>query len=119
MRPLFASVLSVLLAAALLACGGGKTPPPADPSGAGGGTATPVEPVLDIAQLGAACGEDGTCAPGASCARYYGIAGPSGPEFSSCEIACADDKAACPDGSSCVTIADGPGPVCRTADTAE
>jgi len=54
---------------------------------------------------------DGKCAPGLSCVTYYGIAGPRGPEFTSCEITCRGDK--CPEGQMCVTIADGPGRVCR------
>ncbi len=58
-------------------------------------------------------GDDGdACPDGLLCAKYYGIAGPSGPEFSSCEIAC-DTGQTCPDGTTCVTIADGPGAVCR------
>lgn len=56
---------------------------------------------------------DGRCAAGLTCLKYYGIAGPQGPEFSSCEIPCADANAKCPDGQRCVTIADGPGQVCR------
>jgi eight-cysteine-cluster-containing protein len=54
---------------------------------------------------------DGACADGLSCVSYYGIAGPSGPKFTSCETPCAKD--ACPSGLRCVTIADGPGAVCR------
>ena len=54
---------------------------------------------------------DGACAAGLTCVRYYGIAGPGGPAFTSCEIPCTD--AACPAGQRCVTIADGPGRVCR------
>ena len=100
--------------ALLLGCGGGKTPQGTTPTGGGGdGPATPVEPAFDVAQLGAACGEAGECQPGTSCAKYYGIAGPSGPEFSSCEVVCSEDKGACPAGTTCVTIADGPGAVCR------
>jgi hypothetical protein len=44
--------------------------------------------------------------------KYYGIAGPRGPQFSSCEIRC-DGKEGCPTGLDCITIADGPGQVCR------
>lgn len=56
------------------------------------------------------------CQPPTVCLEYYGIAGPSGPKFVSCEIPCdstAKQKTACPQGMSCVTIADGPGSVCR------
>jgi hypothetical protein len=44
--------------------------------------------------------------------KYYGIAGPRGPQFTSCETKC-DGGKACPDGLKCTTIADGPGAVCR------
>jgi hypothetical protein len=100
----------------LLACG--PKPPPTDTTGSGDGTgtATPVEPVIDTAALGTPCSDEGTCQPGASCLSYFGIAGPSGPEFSSCEIPCTGKGDACPDGTKCITIADGPGEVCRTAD---
>lgn len=67
---------------------------------------------LDLAQLGAPCGERGLCVEPTTCVKYYGIAGPRGPQFSSCEIPCSE-KSACPAGASCVTVADGPGAVCR------
>lgn len=48
------------------------------------------------------------------CLEYYGIAGASGPKFVSCEIPCGGvKKTACPEDMRCVTIADGPGDVCR------
>ena len=54
------------------------------------------------------------CAPPRECISYYGIAGPNGPQFHACEIRCkGEGKGGCPDGMSCVTIADGPGEVCR------
>ena len=111
-------LLAILSTLFLLSCGcgGSKTPPTTPSEGSGSGTATPVEPVLDTAALGAPCDEAGACQPGASCVKYFGIAGPSGPEFSSCEITCADAKSTCPGGTKCVTVADGPGQVCR-ADT--
>jgi hypothetical protein len=55
---------------------------------------------------------DGTCADGLTCVSYYGIAGTRGPKFTSCEIPC-KGGAACPNGQTCRTIADGPGQVCR------
>ena len=57
------------------------------------------------------CG-DKQCKPGQECVGYYGIAGPRGPKFESCEWRC-DRKQACPSGTKCTTIADGPGAVCR------
>ena len=79
-------------------------PPPPDP------TTQPAS--VDIAKLGQPCGDGGTCSPGMECVKYYGIAGPRGPQFSSCEIPCSD-KTTCPTGTHCVTVADGPGAVCR------
>ena len=58
---------------------------------------------------------DNVCADGLTCVSYYGIAGPQGPKFSSCEVPCATEGATCPDGQTCITIADGPGRVCRQA----
>ena len=74
--------------------------PPADPSG-GTGSAS-----------GEPCGDHPACTPPATCVSYYGIAGPRGPRFQSCEIRCKDDST-CPKGTRCTTIADGPGRVCR------
>ncbi len=58
------------------------------------------------------CG-DKVCTPPQQCLEYYGIAGPRGPKFQTCEIPCRPAKGGCPDGTKCVTIADGPGSVCR------
>ena len=54
----------------------------------------------------------GRCAAGLACVEYYGIAGPRGGKFTSCEIRCGRGGA-CPGGQRCVTVADGPGQVCR------
>ncbi len=54
---------------------------------------------------------DVVCDEGLTCVSYYGIAGPSGPEFMSCEIPCTGD-ADCPSGQICGIVADGPGQVC-------
>jgi hypothetical protein len=64
-----------------------------------------------LPQQGEPC-PDRVCAESLTCVEYYGIAGPSGPLFTSCEIRC-DDKGRCPCGQACITIADGPGQVCR------
>lgn len=85
------------------------------PGPGGGPTGDDVPPAtVDISKLGSECGEADRCEAGA-CTKYYGIAGPSGPEFSSCEITCASGKG-CPAGTACTTIADGPGAVCRPSD---
>ncbi len=63
---------------------------------------------------GGDCSEEAAlCASGTVCLSYFGIAGPQGPEFKSCEIPCSHPGATCPFGQSCATIADGPGQVCR------
>jgi hypothetical protein len=56
-----------------------------------------------------------TCAAGETCISYYGIAGPRGPQFHECGIRCrrGERDDGCPSGKRCVTIADGPGDVCR------
>lgn len=82
-------------------------PPGAEPGADSG--AAPAEP--GAGEGGAKCGDE-TCTEGRECVSYYGIAGASGPQFHSCEWKC-DRKQACPAGTTCTTIADGPGAVCR------
>lgn len=62
--------------------------------------------------IGEKCGDGDACGAGTTCVKYYGIAGPRGPEFKTCEIKCEDDSA-CPKDRKCATVADGPGRVCR------
>ncbi|MBI5498383.1 MAG: hypothetical protein HY904_25500 [Deltaproteobacteria bacterium] len=62
--------------------------------------------------MGESCSANSQCAPGLECVSYYGIAGPSGPQFHSCEKRCSS-AGDCGTGETCVTIADGPGQVCR------
>ncbi len=71
-----------------------------------------ADPVSPPPGQGEPCAAGDLCAPGLSCVHYYGIAGPSGPEFTSCEIPCSDDDV-CPEGQRCRLVADGPGQVCR------
>lgn len=80
-------------------------------SGAGSGSGSGSSPVAP--GQGEKCGANDACASGLSCLTYYGIAGPRGPEFKSCEIPCAAKGSTCPAGQKCITIADGPGQVCR------
>lgn len=75
-------------------------------------TPTPNPPPVATESIGSTCAADDSCPNGLTCVKYFGIAGPNGPEFKSCEIPCSAG-AACPQGLSCVTIADGPGQVCR------
>lgn len=60
---------------------------------------------------GEGCDKHGRCARHLVCVRYRGFAGAKGPEMNSCELRCHDGG--CPAGQECVTIADGPGEVCR------
>ena len=116
------AVSTLLLAVALAACGCGpkKSAEPV-PNGGGGGLGVTADDVgtFDLSKLGTACGEGDRCDGGTSCVKYYGIAGPSGPEFASCEVRCPSGKGPCPTGTACITIADGPGAVCRATDTVE
>jgi eight-cysteine-cluster-containing protein len=72
----------------------------------------PAAPNAALPDQGKPCTADGRCAAGLSCSSFYGIAGPRGPQLTSCEIRCAGGSR-CPNGQRCVTIADGPGQVCR------
>lgn len=76
--------------------------------------APPAAPVTPAAEsYGVDCAGGKACAAGLTCTTYYGIAGAAGPSFHSCEIPCGPDRPKCPDSTMCVTIADGPGMVCR------
>lgn len=81
------------------------------PSGSGTNPTTPAP--TGGPGIGEACGPNDSCAAPATCVSYYGIAGPRGPQFKTCEVKCAGKGATCPGGKQCVTIADGPGSVCR------
>lgn len=104
------SLALALMLAFVGACRRGPEPVPAD-SGKGEQaepptqTKDPPEPPMCDGQ---------PCEAPRECISYFGIAGPSGPTFYACEIRC-DRNASegCPDGTRCVTIADGPGDVCR------
>jgi hypothetical protein len=78
---------------------------PNEPSGGSAGAG------FDLSDLNSDC-VDGTCPAGLTPIHYYGVAGPSGPEFCSCSIPCDDGPSACPDGTECVNVSDGPGNVC-------
>jgi hypothetical protein len=95
------------------AAGPGSAAEPGAGSGAGSGSAsepTPSWPRGPV--IGENCGPNDACAKGLTCVSYYGIAGARGPQFKTCEIKCAAD-ADCPADHKCITIADGPGQVCR------
>jgi len=106
------SISFAFVVAALTACGSkapaSETPPtPPAPSCE---RSSPETPALDLSKLGQPCSDK--CVAPATCEQYSGIAGPKGPQFTSCELRCGDAKT-CPDGTRCVTVADGPGEVCR------
>lgn len=100
------ATLSLFAAAACRPDPAAQDPNP--PTTAPADTADDGDPASD-----AECGGKGPCTDGKQCIEYFGFAGPSGPKFYACEIPCADDKNACPEGQECITIADGPGQVCR------
>ena len=85
--------------------------PPQQQPGSGSAEPGPNWP-KPLPNIGENCGEKDACAKGLTCVAYYGIAGPRGPQFKSCEIKCQSDKN-CPADHKCITIADGPGQVCR------
>jgi len=53
------------------------------------------------------------CDEGLTCVNFYGIGGLDGPTLNSCEIPCDANLSACPAGQSCMSIPDGPGPICQ------
>ncbi len=71
-----------------------------------------MPPTKVLPAQGEKCGAGDVCASGLQCIKYYGIAGPAGGQFTSCEVPCSG-KGKCPSGQKCVTMADGPGQVCR------
>ena len=81
--------------------------------GSGSGSAEPTPTWSGGPGIGENCGANDACAKGLTCVAYYGIAGARGPQFKSCEIRCGAGTPACPAGHKCITIADGPGQVCR------
>jgi len=93
------------------ACSGASTPAPT-PTPTPTPTPDPTQAPPAAAEPGSPCSAEGTCGAPLECVKYSGIAGPKGPQFSSCEIRCGE-KQACPAGLDCVTVADGPGQVCR------
>jgi hypothetical protein len=115
-RPLLSfAVLGLLFACACPEKKKTETPP--TPAPAATPDAAPVQDPPPAAELpskpGDKCTAEGGCAVGLTCVKYYGIAGPRGPEFATCEVPCPTVATQCPDGTKCVTIADGPGAVCR------
>jgi hypothetical protein len=68
---------------------------------------------VNLDDLGKPC-VDNQCPAGLTPVKYCGIAGCNNGEFCSCEIPCDKDPKICPAGTTCVTIADGPGQVCST-----
>lgn len=97
---------------ALVVVGGCRRSPESVPAESGGKTEPPTPP--DPPTPDPPMCEGQPCEAPRECISYFGIAGPSGPMFYSCEIRC-DRNASqgCPEGTRCVTIADGPGDVCR------
>ncbi len=116
------TALLVLTLLAACTCPPPEAPAPAPaptPPGPGTEQPPPEQPPPTPAERpgqGDKCQPDTGCAEGLTCVSYYGIAGPSGPQFHSCEIPCGEGKPGCPQGQSCITIADGPGQVCRPAE---
>ncbi|HEX9621934.1 MAG TPA: hypothetical protein VF989_17430 [Polyangiaceae bacterium] len=82
-------------------------------TGTGGAGTGGMGGSVPISDLGTPCDEDGRCPAGLMPTEFCGIAGCDVTQFCSCEIPCDEDGAdTCPGGTECVTISDGPGPVC-------
>ncbi len=75
-------------------------------------SARPVGFGVVVPQGGDCSAAGALCSDGLTCVEYYGIGGGSGPLFKTCEIPCKENYD-CPDGQTCILIADGPGYVCR------
>ena len=90
----------------LTACGCPQKPAPAS------GSRSPTQPTPNQGPTQGPGGANDACAEGLTCVSYYGIAGARGPQFKSCEVRC-QTGTECPAGTRCITIADGPGQVCR------
>jgi hypothetical protein len=89
-------------------------PTPAPPTPAPDPTPPPPPAVDASAPAAENCGDKPACVAPATCVSYFGIAGARGPKFHSCEIKCTPKhEGDCPADKKCVTIADGPGSVCR------
>lgn len=101
-----ASLLSLAVVLAL-----GCRHPPASSESSGDPTPRPEPPLT----LPPPTCNGKPCEPPRQCISYFGIAGPSGPTFYACEIPCEPGltNGGCPEDMRCVTIADGPGDVCR------
>jgi hypothetical protein len=108
-------VIRLLFASLLFACSSPSKSAATEPAAPAAPAASnaPAAPAADSGGpgLGQKCGEGDACGKG-TCVSYSGIAGPKGPSFKTCEIKC-DGAAACPDGTKCMVVADGPGRVCR------
>ena len=102
-------MLTKILAAAALVLAACAADPEPQPEPADDTASLSETPAPDI---GEACGENDACALGLSCITYYGVAGSSGPATKTCEIKCKGDSD-CPADYTCMTLADGPGRVCR------
>jgi len=85
------------------------TPKPEDPAPMGSSSPPPA---TGAPKLHEKCGANDACEAPAKCETYYGIAGPKGPQFKTCEIKC-DKSTTCPTGTKCGVVADGPGQTCR------
>ena len=108
---------------ACVACGdhdqAGIAAGPAHPALAVCGAAAPVAAAadpgpavrpIDLALIGGDCGEAHTCSAGLTCLSG-GLSGMA--PRATCEVACPLGDKQCPTGTTCTTISDGPGRVCR------
>ena len=101
-------MLRWLILTFLFACGGGTTTTGSDAGTDGGGGG---DSGVDLSKLGTPC-QSGACPAGLEPVTYCGFTGCGGGTMCSCEIRCGQDSGACPPGTACAFISDGPGEVC-------
>lgn len=64
----------------------------------------------DLSKLHTDC-TAASCPPSMQCLAWYGVSGPLGPKYMTCEIPCDPASPSCPNGLSCAGSGDGPPPV--------
>jgi hypothetical protein len=103
----------LLCGAMVFGCGGTVQSPPADGGGAdgSGGGGDAGDAGVDLSHLDEPC-TNGACPAGLEPITYCGFAGCNNGQLCSCEIRCGADGGACPPGTTCGVISDGPGEVC-------
>jgi hypothetical protein len=119
-RLLLLASASLFVASMISGCGDTAQPPSdggggdsgaGDGGGDGGSDGGGGDGGVDLTHLGEPC-TNGACPAGLQPITYCGFGGCSNGQLCSCEIPCSFDAGACPPGTTCSIISDGPGQVC-------